>query len=53
MPPYLGTATAAAVVTEVLNLFDDAMRTDENIVNSVWGWCHSQMRENKHGATVK
>ena len=32
MPPYLGTATAAAVMTEVLNLFDDAMRTDENIV---------------------
>ena len=32
VPPYLGTATAAAVMTEVVNLFDDAMRIDENIV---------------------
>ena len=32
VPPYLGTATAAAVMTEVLNLLDDAMRIDENVL---------------------
>ena len=45
VPPYLGTATAAAVMTEVLNLFDDAMRLDENILTQSGAGTQSSERE--------